>query len=102
MPGMTPAVSISPAPVLNEQELRDKKKRAAVTALIDLGACCTSFKLQPLTDPSEWSPMALVQGLMLLIEHGGAPDINRARAKQAANDYLMVCRRAPEKVQTIP
>jgi hypothetical protein len=94
MPGMTPQVKVSAAPALSERELHDKKKRAVVAALIDLGACTTRFRLQALEDPSDWDPMALAAAMMLMIEHGGAPEINRARAKQAVNDYMMVWRRA--------
>lgn len=94
MPGLTPAVSIAPAPALSEQDLHDKKKRAAIAALLDMGGCTKLFRLQALEDPELWDPMALASALMLLIEHGGAPEINRSRAKQAINDYMMVWRRS--------
>lgn len=93
MPGMTPSVTIAPAPPISEQALHDKKKRGAVAALIDLGACTRLFRLEAIEDPDKWDPMALAAALMLLIEHGGAPEINRSRAKQAINDYMMVWRK---------
>ena len=98
MPGMSPTLTIAPAPPISEKDLHDKKRRGAEAALIDLGQCSPVFALRVLPDKQAvvmLDPMALCSALMLLLQYGACPDVNRERARVALADYMVVWRQSP-------